>query len=293
MDLGQAQGWWRTWSGVVACTAVTALCMVAAGWLGVRSQQSSLGQALDERAMDAVAGGERATARMVGVLGYISIVSIVLALVALVAIALLRRRYSAAVAALSVVIGANVTTQVYKRLLDRGDFGHLTVHSFPSGHATVVTSVVLASLLVAPSAARAMVTLIGSGAMTVTAAATLVASWHRPSDVVGAALVSLAWAAAVAAVWGALRGGVPSPKPGQHRIFAIVGVVIASVLLVVAGVRPGNGWSGFLDASVVLVGLGLVSGLVVTVFAYLSAPIAVGPMRQDRRASSVAEDASP
>ena len=41
------------------------------------------------------------------------------------------------------------------------------------------------------------------------AGATLVASWHRPSDVLGAGRVCLAWGCRVIASWSVLRGGVP------------------------------------------------------------------------------------
>lgn len=112
--------------------------------------------------------------------------------------------------------------------------------------------------------------------MTVIAAATLVASWHRPADVIGATLICLAWGTTVVAAWSLLHGGVRSPEPAPQRVFALVGVTVASVVLVVAGVRPGTGWSGVVDAAAVLVVLGFLSGLVVTVFAHLSAPMAIG-----------------
>ena len=121
--------------------------------------------------------------------------------------------------------------------------------------------------------------MLGSAAITVTAAATLVASWHRPADILGAVLVSLGWGTAVMAAWSLLRGGMPAARPGPHRIFAITGVVVAAAALVALGVRPDGGWSGFLDASVVLAGIGLVSVLAVTTFAQLSAPMATGEHR--------------
>jgi hypothetical protein len=87
---------------------------------------------------------------------------------------------------------------------------------------------VFAALLVAPDAARTTVSFVGSGAITVTAAATLVASWHRPSDIIGALLVSLAWGTAVLAVWSLVRGGMPGVAPARtHRTFATTGVVLA------------------------------------------------------------------
>ncbi len=268
---------WRRWRSTAACVGVGLLCTVALVWLGDRSQQTRLGQSLDQVGMDVVAGDEATTRWLVGVLGNVSLGSIAVAVLALVGTAVVRERYAAAAAAVALVLGANVTTQAMKALIDRPDHGYLTVESFPSGHATVVVSLVFAALLVAPDAARTTVSLVGSGAITVTAAATLVASWHRPSDIIGALLVSLVWGTAVLAVWSLLRGGMRGIAPARpHRIFATTGVVLAVAGLVAVGVRPGGGWNGFLDAGVVMAGIGLASALAVTTYAQLAGPMAVG-----------------
>lgn len=252
------------------------LCAIAVGWLGLRSQQTALGQGLDQIGMDVVVGDESTTRRLVGVLGTVSVGSVVVVVGVLVIVALVRGRYPSAAAALLLVAGANVTTQLLKLTIDRPDFGLLTVPSFPSGHATVVVSLVLASLLVVPAPLRRTVTVLGSAAVTVTGAATLVASWHRPADVLGAVLVCLAWGAAVVAAWSLVRRGVPRPAQPVHRTASLVGVVLASAGLVVIGVRPGGGVSGLVDAGVVLGGIGLAAALAVSAFASLSAPMAVG-----------------
>lgn len=267
---------WQDWRGTVACVGVALLSVVAVLWLGDRSQQTRLGQDLDQVGMEVVVGDEAATRRLVGALGDVSLASVALAVVVLVGVAVLRRRYAAAVAAVVLVAGANVTTQALKSTLDRADFGHLTVASYPSGHTTVVASLVLAALLVAPDRARTTVSLLGSAAITMTAAATLVGSWHRPADVVGAVLVCLAWGGAVLAAWGLLHGGMPRATPVPHRVFAVTGVVVAVAALLAIGVRPDGGWGRLLDAGVVLAGIGLVCALAVTTFAQLSAPMAMG-----------------
>lgn len=267
---------WDRWRATVVCLGLTVIIVVALVWLADRSQHTLLGQELDQASMDIVSGNAAASQRLVGVLGNVSLGSIALAVTLLIVVAALRDRWSAAVAALTLVIGANVTTQAVKALSERTDHGYLTVASFPSGHATVVVSLVMAALLVAPRTTRTTISMLGSAAITVTAAATLVASWHRPADILGAILVSLAWGTAVLAGWSILRGGMPPAPPAQHRIFAITGVVLAAAALVVIGVRPDGGWSGFLDAGVVLAGIGLVAALAVTTFAQLSAPMAIG-----------------
>lgn len=275
---------WQRWRSTAACFGVCLLSFVALLWLGDRSQQTRLGQALDQASMDVVVGDRAATRQLVGVLGNVSLGSVALAVVLLIGTAVLRQRYSAAAAAGVLVLGANLTTQAMKALSERPDFGNLTVESFPSGHATVVVSLVLAALLVVPDPARTTVSLVGSGAITVTATAMLVASWHRPADIIGAVLVCLAWGTAVLVVWSVLRGGMTGVAPGRpHRIFATTGVVLAAAGLLAVGVRPGGGWSGFLDAGVVLAGIALVAALAVTTFAQLSAPVGVVEERRPIR----------
>lgn len=268
---------WRRWRSTAACAGVGLLSTVALLWLADRSQQTRLGQSLDQIGMDVVVGDQAATRRLVGVLGNVSLGSIAVAVLVLVGVAVVRDRYAAAAAAGILVLGANVTTQAMKALGDRADHGYLTVASFPSGHATVVVSLVFAALLVAPPQARTTVSLVGSGAITVTAAATLVASWHRPADILGAVLVCLAWGTWVLAGWSIVRGGMPGVAHGRpHRIFATTGVVMAAAGLLAVGVRPDRGWAGLLDAGVVLAGIALVAALAVTTFAQLSAPMAAG-----------------
>lgn len=278
----RARDEWRRWRSTAACAGVGLLSATALLWLADRSQHTELGQALDQVGMDIVVGDQAATRRLVGVLGNVSLGSIALAVTLLVGLALLRRRYAAAAAAGALVLGANVTTQAIKALSERSDFGYLTVTSFPSGHATVVVSLVFGAMLVVPAQASTTVSLVGSAAVTVTAAATLVASWHRPADILGAILVCLAWGTAVLTTWSLVRGGMPGTAPGrQHRIFAVTGVGLAVAGLLAVGVRPDTGWSGFLDAGVVLAGIALATALAVTTFAQLSAPMAAGAPVQD------------
>lgn len=272
---------WDRWRATAACLGLTLLMVVVLVWLADRSQHTLLGQQIDQAGMDIVSGDAETTRRLVGILGNVSLGSIALAVTLLIVVAAVRDRWSAAAAAVTLVVGANLTTQLIKLVSDRTDHGFLTVTSFPSGHSTVVVSLVLAALLVAPSRTRTTVSMLGSAAITVTAAATLVASWHRPADILGAILVCLGWGTAVLSVWSLVRGGMPPARPTQHRIFAVTGVVLAAAALVVIGVRPDGGWAGFLDASVVLAGVGLVAALAVTTFAQVSAPMAVGDDRPE------------
>jgi membrane-associated phospholipid phosphatase len=109
------------------------------------------------------------------------------------------------VAALAVIVGANLTTQVLKITLEHPrNVAHAgdTVpwwnslpqpDAFPSGHTTAVAAVAVALLFVVPSRQRMNAAAVGillTGAM---ATAVVVLGWHYPTDAIGAVLVAAAW----------------------------------------------------------------------------------------------------
>jgi membrane-associated phospholipid phosphatase len=247
----------RSTAGPVAVGAGL-LCAVLA-WFVLATP---LGQRLDDRAMNTVVAGRDTQLQVLSVLGYVSIGAIVLVALACVALALLRGRVPLAVGALTVIAGANVTTQVLKHgLLTRSEVVDgvvAPVNSFPSGHTTVVAAGVGALCLVSPRWMRPLVVLLGSLAVTLTGASTVVAGWHRPSDVVGAVLVTTVWTALVSLVLGREHRAVPGTW-----VLALVGAVAGIGALVAIGVRPSFGWDGFTDAALVLGALGVAIGLCV------------------------------
>lgn len=210
--------------------------------------RSSRGQELDDWAMTTVVTGREARLAVLSVLGYVSIGAIVAVVVGCVAVAVVRGRVRLAAAAAIVIVGANVTTQVLKRVvLERPDLGFGTLNSLPSGHTTVVASAVGAALLVAPRGARPVLAAAGGFATTLTGASTVVAGWHRPADVFAALAVSLAWTGAVGLF---IRG--PRHRMGATVVSTVIGCVFALVALVLVGVRPAYGWVGFGQAALVL-----------------------------------------
>ena len=218
-----------------------------------------LGQRLDERAMNTVVAGRETQLQVLSVLGYVSIGAIGIVSIVCVALALSRGRIPLAVGALTIIAGANVTTQVLKHvLLQRADLvdGVVASNSFPSGHTTVIASGVGALCLVSPRWMRPLVVPVGAFAVALTGASTVVAGWHRPSDVVGAVLVTTAWTAAVSVLLGSDHERVPGTW-----LLALVGSLGAIVALVAIGVRPSYGWDGFTDAALVLGALGVALGL--------------------------------
>ncbi|MCL3817138.1 phosphatase PAP2 family protein [Aeromicrobium wangtongii] len=210
--------------------------------------QSRRGQSWDQSAMDTVTAGRDTRLAVLSMLGYVGIGSIVAVVVGCAVVAVVRGRVRLAIGAGVVIAGANVTTQLLKHtVLERPDLGLGTLNSLPSGHTTVVASAVGAALLVAPRLLKPVIALLGGFATTLTGASTVVAGWHRPSDVVAALAVSLAWTAAVALV---LRG-TAVPVVGTLA-GAVVGCAAALLFLIAIGVRPVLGWDGFWEAGLVL-----------------------------------------
>lgn len=232
---------------VSACVTIGSLAVTAI--LARFVLHTETGQRLDQEAMQALVTSPGAETTLLSVLGRVSIGAIVTVMCLAVGTAVLRRQFALAVGAMAIIAGANVTTQVLKhRILDRPDFGFGTYPSLPSGHTTVVVSATAALLLVSPAIWRATVACVGSFASSLTALSTIPPNWHRPSDVIAACLVVLAWTALVALV----VGGSHVRQVGVF-VSAATGSVIAALGLVAVGVRPLGGWSGVDEATLVMI----------------------------------------
>jgi membrane-associated phospholipid phosphatase len=227
---------------VAVAASVTLLVLVRVALVSAR------GQSWDQSAMETVTGGRDTRLAVLSVLGYVGIGAIVAVVIGCAVVAVLRGHLRLAAGAAAVIAGANVTTQLLKHvLLERPDLGLGTLNSLPSGHTTVVASAVGAAMLVAPRAGKPVIALAGGLATTLTGASTVVAGWHRPSDVVAALAVSLVWTAVVALV---LRGrAVPVVGTAAG---ALIGCAAALLVLIAIGVRPVVGWDGFWQAGLVL-----------------------------------------
>jgi membrane-associated phospholipid phosphatase len=169
------------------------------------------------------------------VLGTVSVASLAVAGLLIAGIALLRRRPWLAVAVLVAIVGANVTTQVLKRLvLPRPalspDLGVGTINSFPSGHVTVAAVLGLALLVVVAPRWRPIVAIAAGVFLVLIGTSVLVAGWHRAEDVAGGAAVALAWVAGAAALVGRRRGVVPV-APDHDRSHQLAGRLLLGVAL--------------------------------------------------------------
>jgi membrane-associated phospholipid phosphatase len=126
-------------------------------------------------------------------------------------IALWRRRSLDALAALVVVAGASVTTQVLKVLLAHPRYqpvlGHhqLASIAFPSGHATAAASIAIAFVFVVPRSMKLAVAVAGACFVAAVGVSVLVLDWHYPSDVLGGILVAAGWGFAVLAATRVIR----------------------------------------------------------------------------------------
>ncbi len=135
-------------------------------------------------------------------------------------IALWRGRPLDALAAVTVVAGANLTTQALKVALAHPRFQsvlgshQLGPVAFPSGHATAAASIAIAFAFVVPPRRRVAVAAIGTGFVLSVGCSVMVLAWHFPSDVVGGVLVAAGWGFAVLAARRVAAGG-DSSRPAQ------------------------------------------------------------------------------
>ena len=216
---------------LAALAAVAAALVVPVYLLAVRT---GLGQRLDERATgDLVDEHQRVMRTVERFLNVISVGSLAALGTTLVLVALLRGRVMVAAAAAAAILGANLTTQALKRVLERPDLtgpGPSSPAGFPSGHTTVAMSLALALVLVAPSAWRTAAALAGAAYAAAVGLAVIGLGWHRPSDVAAAYLVATAWAAACAAVVRRIAPrGRASARPPLLSARAVGALAVAAV----------------------------------------------------------------
>ena len=142
-------------------------------------------------------------------------------------IGLLRRSHRRAVWAVVAVVGANLSTQALKYwILWRPDYDITArmdnANTFPSGHTTMATSAAVALILLSGRRWRALSAWAGALFAIAMGYSTLACQWHRPSDVIAALLVPVAWGALAVAggAWdSASYGGAPpiAEEDGSER----------------------------------------------------------------------------
>jgi len=254
----------------VRAFAVAALSVLGVVVLYLVFVRTSQGQRVDQSALDHL-GWSTATRESIStVLDIITFGVLALVLTGCVVLALGRRRWALAVGALALVAVSNVTTQLLKhQILTRPDLGNSSLNSFPSGHTTAAASLAMAALLVVPPRLRWLVAIVGAVSVAVTGVGTVVAGWHRPSDVVAALLVTLAVGSAVVGLLAIGRDADPATPP-YTRTFAIVAALpVAAAVLLGLGVRP-DGTERDLVLHILVMGvLATLTAMVLALFARL------------------------
>lgn len=212
------------------------------------------------------------------VLNVVSVASLLGAVAVVAVVALVRLERVLGLAAIGILVGANVSTLVLKSyLLERPDLGirevaPATLNSLPSGHATAVFSAVAALLFVVPARWRYPAVLVGLMAATLTALATMSAGWHRAGDSMAAVLLVGVWfAVAAAAVLIADTGGTDDRagylRPAPTRWLAVtcvgsiaLGLALGTALSAAGHIRDATygTWIAFLAGALFIIGTGIV-----------------------------------
>lgn len=114
--------------------------------------------------------------------------------------AALWRRHPRVALAVGLVLGlAPLSAEALKPLLAHAHAriggSEITAASWPSGHATAATALVLCAILVAPRRLRPTVAALGATFAAAVGVSLLILAWHLPSDVLGGYLLGALWMA--------------------------------------------------------------------------------------------------
>lgn len=208
-------GGWAARVVVGFLLAAAGAAVTAASWMLLVADDH--GRRVDHAVM--VAMEERFSSvhtRILDLLHMVSVVSVGLVLVVVAGIAIARRRPGAAVAGIALVLLTQVATQGLKAALPREGTSE---NSLPSGHVTVITALVVATLLALPTALRWLAGVAGLVVVAGASVAVMAAGWHRPGDVLAAFGVVAAVGGALLLIDGVRRAVVGSgdPQPTMRR----------------------------------------------------------------------------
>lgn len=229
--------------------------VVALGAVYLLTVRTVAGRELADASLrGAIAARPLLSSQVQTILDVVSVASLLGAVAVVAVIALVRLARLEGLAAIGILVGANVSTWLLKNvLLTRPDVGldeiaPSTLNSLPSGHATAAFSAVAALLFVAPRPWRDVTATAAVGYATLTGVATMLAGWHRASDAVAAFLVVGTWtalaAAAVLAVAPTADAAEPRPRSARwltRTALASLGLAAALVVgLMLVSLAPTN-----------------------------------------------------
>ena len=212
---------------VVAAVVAGALTVV----IYLLAVHTALGQRFDNAALlGSRSQGSGTRLGDISLLRRITVDSFVAALLLIVVLGLVRRRprlgIGLAIAAGIAAVLAHVlrTGVLHRPFLVRSDTLY-SGNTFPSGHTATALACALALVVVSPPAWRGISAVLAGSYAWITAAAVQTAGWHRPSDAIGAALLTFAVIALVTAAVAAWRPIGTSRRYGHLPAFAVLGVV--------------------------------------------------------------------
>ncbi|MEC3982503.1 phosphatase PAP2 family protein [Amycolatopsis sp. H20-H5] len=216
---------------LLASSAGFVVAFVAAYLLFVRTGGGRLAENGVVHSAQSVIGSTVDWAAPLGAVDMVGLLAVVA--VGVLLIALVRRRFSLGVSALVVLAAPLMAAQLLKLyVLERpGGRDGLAVaghNSFPSGHVSAATAILLAVVVVLPRRFRTPVLLLGAPVVAWVAASTIALGWHRLSDTLGGCLLVAALACAGAALMARRGSGakrIPA-VPVSVGLFGPVAVVL-------------------------------------------------------------------
>ena len=229
---------------------------------------TSLGQSWDDAAvLERTKAGKKQIAEAQEVLEAIRFQFLIVVLAIIIIIGVWRRRPRAGIAAVMVFGGTVALAELLKVLLPRPVLTGLEsqvnfdgLNTFPSGTATVATSLVLALMLVCSARVRPWIAIVGVVWAATVAWGVLAAGWHRPSDAVGAvAFATACFAGAMA--WLLPRYWQPaSPSIFSKSLlpvgFLFLGLIAVAARAITWWVPRGGDWqldsAAYVSASILI-----------------------------------------
>ena len=230
---------------LLVLAAVAVAFLAAFGAVYVLTVRTSQGRTLADASLRGALHSKAAVTGTVDtVLDVVSVASLFGAMAVVALIALIRLKRLEGVAAVGILVGANVSTWLLKDVLlarpDLGlsEVGPATLNSLPSGHSTAAFSAVAALLFVLPRRWRPTTATVGGLFAGVTGIATMSAGWHRPGDSAASFLLVGAWTTVAALVVVAVRQRRPltpadlsAPTPVRWLGAAAAGMLVLGGVL--------------------------------------------------------------
>lgn len=229
-------------------TALGLLVLVGAYLLAA---QTRIGQTWgDEAYLARVVEGHRLQAIERLLLESITVPVLIGFSVLLVVIGSLRRLWVATALVTGAYLASVISAEVLKAVLPRPELAPAYeslmgakegLNTYPSGHATLTTGLVLGAMILIAPRWRPLVAGVGTLLAVTVSCGVVAAGWHRPSDAIGGVALALTWLGGAAAV-GLAISGRPAPSARRAWLVVIADVVIVAAVVTTSVVVWADGW---------------------------------------------------